>query len=364
MLSPPRAGRFLVLLVVAATVVLALIIRPLAAALLVAAVLAGLLWPLQQRFAARLGGRRRCAAAILVFVTAVALVGPAVGLSIVVVRETAEGVRLVATVVRGEGVQGLSARLPGPAARVAEEALALLLPTDDAGNVYFGPATAEGGQAAMRRVITATGALVFQTGVMLVALFFLLCRGHELVIWLDQNSPLPRGQTRELLIEFKRVSRAVVASSVIVAVLQAAVALVGYVLAQLPHPIFFAGVTLLAALIPLVGAALICEIAALMLYLLGHPYPALFLAIWGVAVVGLVDNFVKPLLIEERTELPSALLFFALVGGLTAFGPVGLLVGPLALALFLASLRMLQRQRAPAVTPTTFDASTRRAATG
>ncbi len=75
----------------------------------------------------------------------------------------------------------------------------------------------------------------------------------------------------------------------------------------------------------------------------GHPWAALFLAIWGVVVVGLVDNVVKPLLVKRGLHMHGAIVFFALLGGLAAFGTVGLLLGPLIVAFFLALLRIHER---------------------
>jgi predicted PurR-regulated permease PerM len=137
-------------------------------------------------------------------------------------------------------------------------------------------------------------------------------------------------------------------STVVTAAIQAVAALGGYFIARVPHPIFFAGVTFFVAFIPAVGAGAVCLAAALLLYVTGHPYAALFLALWGLLVVGLVDNLAKPLLIKAGMEMRGAIVFFALVGGIGAFGAVGLLVGPLVVALFLALLRMYERDFKPA----------------
>jgi len=182
---------------------------------------------------------------------------------------------------------------------------------------------------------------------MLIALFFLLAEGDRLVDWIDSVSPLRRGQTRELMAEFKKVSYAVMVSTLITAGVQAAVALVGYLIASVPHPIFFGAVTFFVAMIPAVGATSVVLVAALVLLVTGHPYMAIFLAVWGVLVVGLVDNIVKPYLIKGDVEMSGAVVFFALVGGIGAFGMVGLLIGPLAVALFLAILRIYRRDYLP-----------------
>jgi predicted PurR-regulated permease PerM len=182
---------------------------------------------------------------------------------------------------------------------------------------------------------------------MLIALFFLLVQGEEVVAWLDHISPLRPGQTRELLTEFKKVSFAVIVSTVITAGVQALAALIGYLMARVPHPLFFAGMTFFFAFIPAIGAGVVCLAAAALLALTRHPYAALFLGIWGLVVVGLVDNIVKPYLIKAGMEMRGGVVFFALIGGLGAFGIVGLLVGPLVVALFLALLRIYDRDFRP-----------------
>jgi predicted PurR-regulated permease PerM len=79
----------------------------------------------------------------------------------------------------------------------------------------------------------------------------------------------------------------------------------------------------------------------------GNTYSAIFLAVWAVVVVGMVDNIVKPYVMKGDIEMHGGVLFFALIGGLAAFGMVGLLLGPLAVALFLALLRIYRRDYGP-----------------
>jgi predicted PurR-regulated permease PerM len=154
---------------------------------------------------------------------------------------------------------------------------------------------------------------------------------------------LRKGQTRELMSEFRKVSYAVLVSTVVTAAVQAAAAFVGYLIASVPYALFFTGVTFFFAMIPVVGAAVIVLFAAFILLVTGHPGMAAFLAAWGILVVGLVDNVVKPWLIKGDIEMHGAVVFFALIGGIAAFGMIGLLVGPLAVALFLAILRIWRR---------------------
>lgn len=336
------ARRFLFVLLVGTLLLVGFVSWPLAEALFMAAVLAVVLDPLQARLTRWLRGRPQVSAAILVVAVLLLVVGPILALSAVAVRETTEGVKFLLETVRSEGMTGLLQRLPAPLDEYAARALAYL---GDLGAAVETQAKAQGGKAAsaVGAAVIATGSLLFQLAMMLVALFFLLTGGRELLAWIDRSSPLKRGQTHELLGECRKVSYSVLVSTVITAGVQTLAALAGYLIASVPQTFFFTGVTFFFALIPAIGAAAVCLVAALVLVVTGHPYMAIFLAVWGVAVVGLVDNVAKPFLIKGDVEMHGAVVFFALIGGIAAFGMVGLLVGPLAVAMLLAILRMYRR---------------------
>jgi predicted PurR-regulated permease PerM len=330
MTSDLTARRFFLFLLIATTVLVGAVIQPIASSLLVAAVLAAVLRPVHGRLARYT--RSRAAAVLLVLGTVILLLGPVAGLSAFVVNEASQGVKFVTDIVHGERMIRLLERLPEPLRDATTDALAHLPQAQ-------GARAAAAGWAA----VIATGQFFFHAALTLIALFFLLIQGEAFVLWLDRVLPLRPGQTRELLAEFKRVSYAVVASGLITAAVQAVVALVGYYIASVPHPVFFGVVTFFCAIIPAIGAAGVCLLAALILLVTGHPYMALVLSIWGLAVVGLVDNVVKPLILKGGMQMPGAVVFFALLGGLAAFGVIGLLLGPLVVSLFVALLRMYER---------------------
>jgi predicted PurR-regulated permease PerM len=347
MAADQTARRFFFFLFLIASLLLGAVIYPLASALFMAAVFAGVLWPLHARLARKLRGARGLAAGIMVVAVVLVVVGPLVALSTVAVREATGGVKYVSDTVRSEGVTGLIKRLPPSMQRLATAALERLPsePGDSIDSKVQGQVTGQGGNvaAAVASLVAATGSLVFQLTMMLIALYFLLVEGGDLVEWLDSVSPLRRGQSLELLTEFKKVSYAVVVSTVVTSAVQACAALIGYLIARVPNPLFFGGVTFFVAFVPALGAASVCLAAAALLFFTGHSYMALFLAIWGPTVVGLVDNVVKPMLVRAGMEMRGAVVFFSLIGGLSAFGTVGLLLGPLVVALFLALLRIYDR---------------------
>jgi predicted PurR-regulated permease PerM len=107
----------------------------------------------------------------------------------------------------------------------------------------------------------------------------------------------------------------------------------------------------LVALIPMVGAALVWAPGAIVLALRGDYGHAIFLAIWGVAFVGMADNFLRPLLISGRAEVPTLAVFIGVMGGLAAFGFIGLFIGPIVLGLLVALFRLEVESRAAADKP-------------
>ncbi|MET0287869.1 MAG: AI-2E family transporter [Polyangiales bacterium] len=357
-----QARRTLILLIVLSLVLLWWTVRPLAEALFFASVLAGTLYPLHRRLRGWLRNRPQTSAGLLCAAVLLALVAPFGGLAAFAVKETIEGARFIAQTVQSEGMTGLLDELPEPMRRVADEVLRRFpLAPEDLNAAVQEQASAQGGKAARvaAGALAATGSFMFQAALMTVGLFFLLVDGPRLVEWLEAVSPLEEGQTTELLIEFRRVTGAVLISSLATAGVQSLAGLLGYLITGVPHPIFFTAVTFFVSFIPAIGAGGMSLAAALILLAMGKTWMALFLAIWGVLVVGTVDNIIKPLLAKRGMHMHGAIVFFALIGGLTAFGTVGLLAGPLFVSFFLALVRIYQRDYGK--NPDLVDATGRRA---
>jgi len=333
-------------LILLSLTLVALVGRPFAEAFFLAAVLAGTLYRWQDRLSERLGGRRNVAASILCMAVAVSILGPLAGVSAFAVKESVAGVRFVTETVRSEGMTGLIDRLPPSMRELSHDVVARLpMEPEELDEALQKQGADQGKKAAgvVTSAIATTGAALLQTGMMLIALFFLLVDGEKLVSWIEQVSPLKPGQALELLREFRRVSGSVLISSIATAGVQAAAALVGYLITGVPHPLFFTAITFFMAFIPAIGGGGVGLLAALLLVVQGKVWLALFLALWAVLVVGLVDNLVKPLLAKRGMQMHGAIVFFSLLGGLAAFGTVGLLLGPLIISAFLALVRIYQR---------------------
>jgi predicted PurR-regulated permease PerM len=326
-----------------AIVLVGMVIWPFLKGLIFAAILAGALHGWQSRLAARLGDRPNVAASLLSVGVIVAILLPVTYLGVVLIRETLHLANATTALIDREGLDGIVARLPAIARPVAGEVVSRMRESGEGDGLRELGARSAAAATAALGAVSKTGAFLFQTVMMLIALFFFLVEGRRLVKWLEAVSPLRAGQTHEILLEFRAVGISVLVSTVATAGVQAGVALVGYLLTRLPAPFFLTVVTFFVALVPAVGAASVCLASALYLLAVGRPWAALFLAIWGLTVVGLSDNVVKPLLVRRGIQMHGALVFFSLLGGLAAFGAIGLLIGPLILAFFLALIRIWER---------------------
>lgn len=332
-------------LLIGAALLVSAVIAPMVRELLLAVVLASVLWPVEVWLTERFRGRRNVAAGVITLAVVVTVLGPLAMLIAVIIRDGSDGLRFVLDTVHSPSVADMFSWLPEGARDTILEGIDRLPRTLEEVVGQVGVHKEIAG-AAVSASVVATGAFLYHSALMLIALFLCLANGTEIVSWLDRVSPLPSGQTRELLATSKKTSSSIIVSSIATSGVQAIAALIGFYIAQVPSPIFFAAVTFVVAFIPAVGAASVALVAALLLYATGHPYMAIFLAAWGIVVVGLVDNVVKPLLVKRGMEIDGGVVFFSLLGGLAAFGAIGLIVGPLAVSMFLALVSMYHRDYA------------------
>lgn len=341
--SDIHTPRLLVALLLAALLLVAAILRPFWVALFLAAVLAAAFRGWMERLVHLFRGRRSPAAVILTLGVLLAIVLPVTALGAVLVGEIVAGIQWLRSALESEGVWGLVLRLPDPLERLVARMVASLGDPERELQEWAG---AQGGQAAaaVGGVLAATGTFVLQAVMMLIGFFFFLVDGRALVDWLDARVPLRPGQFRELLADFRRTSVSVLVATAATAGIQTLAALVGFLIARAPNPVFLTLLTLLFALVPAVGAAVLVVGVAVLLMGTGHMGAGIFLAVWGVAVVSLVDNVARPYLLKGGMALHGGVVFFSLLGGLAVFGGIGLVVGPLAITFLLTALNMYRRE--------------------
>jgi len=174
-------------------------------------------------------------------------------------------------------------------------------------------------------------------GIMLYLLFFFLREGAEVARKVRQAVPLPEQQKRRLQLKFKRVVRATVKGNLLVAITQGALGGLIFWVLGIPSVLVWAVLMAFLSLLPAVGAGIVWGPVALYFLLTGAIWQGIVLTAFGVLVIGLVDNLLRPILVGKDTRMPDYLVLVSTLGGLAVFGLNGFVIGPLIAALFISS---------------------------
>jgi predicted PurR-regulated permease PerM len=189
-------------------------------------------------------------------------------------------------------------------------------------------------------VLAGTAAVLLDLVIFLMMLFFLLRDGEALRESLRGISPFTRGQETELIEHLGNTVKASLQAMIVVPLIQGVVAFIGFSAFGVPSPLLWAVMVIFAALIPILGSPLAWIPAALYFLVNGHLGKAIGMAAYGVFVISMVDNIVKPIILKGSAQIHTMLGFLSIMGGLLAFGPKGLIVGPVVLSLVLSAYRI------------------------
>ncbi|UVL44413.1 AI-2E family transporter [Pseudomonas moraviensis] len=173
--------------------------------------------------------------------------------------------------------------------------------------------------------------------IMLYLLFFFLRDGPELARKMRTAVPLEENHKRRLQLKFNRVVRATVKGNVVVAVTQGALGGLIFWFLDIPSALLWAVLMAFLSLLPAVGAGIVWAPVAVYFLLSGMVWQGVVLGLFGVFVIGLVDNVLRPILVGKDTKMPDYLILVSTLGGLAVFGLNGFVIGPLIAALFLSS---------------------------
>lgn len=187
--------------------------------------------------------------------------------------------------------------------------------------------------------------IVVGTLIMVATLFFLFADGPQLLDAAIKFLPLEEHYVRELITEFDRASRAVVLATLLSAAAQGLLAGIGYQFTGVGSVFLLMLLTAMLAMVPFLGAASVWVSVCLWLYFYrGELGPAVGLAIYGVLVISLADNIIKPLVLHGQSNLHPLLALLSILGGVQALGPIGILVGPMSVVFLQVLVRILHRE--------------------
>ena len=199
--------------------------------------------------------------------------------------------------------------------------------------------SAAGGLASsLPDVVTQSAVAALDVVVFFFSVVTLLARGPDLLAWIDQISPLDRHYQQRLFEVFTTFARNVVLAGAVCGVLQGVVATIGYAMVGIERPFVFGLLTGALTYVPFVGTALVWIPLTAQLALAGSWGKAAFVLGWSVLVTASVDNFVRPLIVRGQTGIHPLLILLGVFGGLRALGIVGILIGPVFVAMLVTLL--------------------------
>ena len=322
------------------------IFQPFLGSILWAALLALLLEPLNLRLRRKLRGRASLSAAVLTLAAALGIAIPGALLAMVFSRQVIDLLGRVTTAANRYQISTPADVLALPAIRGAFGWIEAHTPITGASLEVW---MVEGAKRLLQMMASSGGsAFVGALGALaellltLFVLYFFLREGDTTAERLIGVIPMPLEQKTKLVGYLAGVTRAVVFGTLLTALVQGSLIGIAFAIIGFPSPVVFGVLAGAASLLPVGGTALVWGPGAVVLAVQGRWVAAIGLAVYGALFVSLVDNILRPALISGRAQIATLPVFFGVLGGIGAFGPIGMFVGPVIVALALALIRFAE----------------------
>jgi predicted PurR-regulated permease PerM len=338
------SGRSLGLLVIFAIAAYLcwLMLQPFVGVLLWAIVLVVVFYPAHRRLAQWTGSPGR-AAALSTLLVILTILLPLVGVSFAVARELRGGV---------EHFQGgVGVVLDMPAIQPAVRWLGQYVDVNAWRSAdYIADKVQVWSAAIAGPTLMFVGGLVnalVQTLLVVFTMFYFFRDGEALRHAIYDVVPLEYEQSHDIVLRTRDVIAATIYGVLAISAIQGVLGFLIFYTLGLPSPLLWGVVMFLMSMIPMAGAFVVWMPAAIYLLLTGSYVKALVLAVWGVLVIGSIDNFLSPRLVGRRARLHELLIFFSVLGGLRLFGVLGLILGPVLAAVTLALIEVVRQANRP-----------------
>jgi len=346
---------FLLLVVGAISFLFLWMVKPFAMALLLGAITAGLLQPIDRALVSLLRGRKILTAVLLTVGLIILVIGPLVLLLGVVVGQAVEITQEIrpwveAQIANPETFSTWLDRLP------FSDRLPLdsLLPDRDKVIEVAGDAVQSVGSFVVDGLAAAargTARFFLQLFVFLYAVFFFLLAGREILDRILHLSPLDADDEGEIMGRFLSVTRATLKGSILIGGIQGILTGLAFLAAGVPGAAFWGTIVVVFSVIPGIGAPIVWIPAVFWLISTGSPTAAGLLAAWCALVVGTIDNVLRPRLVGSDAKMSDLMILVSTLGGISLFGPVGFIVGPIVAALFVTLWGVYGRAFADSLPP-------------
>jgi predicted PurR-regulated permease PerM len=315
-----------------------------------AALLAFLLYPLYLRLRSAVTRRDSLAAGLMTLATIVLVIAPSFYLLAALTTQSVTLYDMLRDYVTSGQLTALMERLQASRMGQWVHDFGLQTKLDIPGLLISASQTVSGFLVAQAPAAAANAfRFVLNLFVAFFALFFFFRDGERMVAFVREMIPMEPKNKDQVVARFGDTLQAVVVGSVVTAIIQGALGGIAYWALGVPFAVLLAVATAFFSLLP-VGTPLVW-IGVAVYFLLGGDYVrAAIMTGWGVLIVGSADNFVRPMIIGGRTEIPTVFLFFGILGGLQAYGFLGMFLGPAVIAILVAFARIYREQYGLAAT--------------
>jgi predicted PurR-regulated permease PerM len=337
-------------------------LQPFLAPLFWAGLLAVLLFPANRTLRRGLGGRNGVAALLLTTAVVLIVVFPAVIFASLVVSQGSDLVVRLQAMAKEYHVSAPSDLFTLPAVNNAVHWISARVPFSaeqvQAWALQSGQKVLEVLLGIAGSVFTGVLGVVANVVLGLFLFFFFLRDGEVMIARLIGLIPLDERRKEPLVQHLYDVTTAVVLGSLVTALVQGSLVGIGFAIAGLAAPAVFGVLAMVASLLPVVGSAVVWVPAAIVLATEHQWGWAIFLTAWCIGLVHSSDNVIRPLFISSRAKISTLPVFIGLIGGVSAFGAVGMFLGPVLVALVLALVEFweeIRRPESPTPAPTASD---------
>lgn len=324
---------FLLILALAISLLFFRMIRGFIVSILLAAIVAGLSYGLYKKLLGWFRGHRGAASGVTLLIVLLVIIMP-LTVFLGIVASEAVGV-----------AQGVAPWVQQQVSQPNElDRLIGLLPFADRLAPYQDQIAAKLGELAgnvgsflvnsLAAATRGTATFFFQLFIMLYALFFFLVDGPAILNKIMYLMPLDSDDERRLVARFTSVARATIKGTLVIGIVQGGLAGLAFAVVGINAPAFWGTIMVVLSIIPGIGTALVWVPAVIFLVAGGRTGAAIGLFIWCAAVVGTVDNVLRPWLVGKDTKMPDLLILLGTLGGLVVFGATGIVIGPIIAALF------------------------------
>lgn len=189
-------------------------------------------------------------------------------------------------------------------------------------------------------IFAGTVSTIFIFMIALVGSFYFFRDGREFMQLIIKASPLPDTEDQVIFDRMAKAVRAVATGTILIALIQGTLVAIGLTFAGVPRAVLWGSISSVGALMPGIGTSIVTVPAIIYLFSIGSTIPAIGLTVWAVVIVGLVDNVVGPYLLSRNHNMHPFIILISVLGGIALFGPIGFIVGPVIVTLFIVLLEI------------------------